>query len=176
MMAITESLDSWDWVNLVEKHVINTLAADSELGAGGSLEIKTWESEGREDASQYSPYELPAVIADAVLTGDGPGRALGADERSVRVMVSVITEAGGQFRRKKQAKQIVSRIDRIGRQQGRPGVELSGLPAALEGGVSGTLSMTVDSGVIETGKVDRDVRVVAAVACTVRVRAQLPEE
>lgn len=166
---------TWDWLNVVEEKLLATLQGDSELGTGGSLEIKTWENEAREDAGQYQGRELPAMSCDVSLLGDGSSEPLGANIRIFRAQVLFVTEAGGKDRRKTVAKQIAARVGRVMDLQIYPDNQLSNLPAALEGGVGGSVFCNLETGVVEQGEVGNLMRAVGVLLVAITVQIITPE-
>lgn len=133
------AFESDDYLNVAADHIIQTLQLDAELGGGGSLEIKKWEPEIREDAGSFNDIDLPAVSAACFgvaeeLTGFG-GRMRSTFQCSV-----IVTTAGGdETGTAQEAKRIAMRVARLLRQQQGPNKEYVGLPADLEGAIAGDL-------------------------------------
>ena len=109
-----------DYLNVVADHIIQTLQADPELASGGSLEIKKWEQEIREDAASFNDIDLPAVSAAAAETHetlDGFGGRMSVE---FPCQVIVTTAGGTEIDVAQEAKRIGSRVVRAVRQQDHP--------------------------------------------------------
>lgn len=176
-MAETYANDN-TW-NVVEDHVILALQADTDLKAGGGLAIATWEQELPEDAGVYQANLLPAVAVEVI---QQRGEAdIGFPDRvdQTYAVVVVVVVAGGELRQVKlRTKEYLSRVVRVLQQQHHTSKQLSGLPAALSGGETGSVRVWLTNATLMAGHLESGggLRGIAEISADVVVGMCLPED
>ena len=163
-----------DYLNVVADHIIQTLTLDAELGSGGSLEIKNWEQEIREDAASFSDYELPAVSATTTGTAEELEGFGGRMTVEFQCAVVVTTAGGKEADVAQEAKRIGSRVVRAVRQQEMPAKEFAGLPADLEGAIAGDLQVSEPRMVADSGTVNSNLRGSAVITFNITIEIIMP--
>jgi|TARA_Y100000310_G_scaffold331632_1_gene405562 hypothetical protein len=175
-MADTYASDNW--INVVEEHATHALQADGDLGTSGALEIQTWDEELREDAAQYTDQQLPAIVVNCQsMVPDFDAEEEGVpDGISITFPIQVwwIGTAADRQRRVLKAKESLARIVRVLMQQHLTSKQLQlstgeKLPASLEWGVGGSVTVRVTGADFDDGEVSSQFRAVGLVEADITI-------
>jgi hypothetical protein len=167
---------SWDVYNVTATHILTTLQGDAELGAGGSLEIVTWEQELRESADAYQDNELPAVAVSVDFSGEELVTIGDRMEFGYLATVMVTTTSGQLQDMMEQAKQIAARAERVLRQQHLPILQLSDLPADIDGADPGSVMVAIQSTQFGGGLVANKLRGAGVILAGIAIDIDIPTD
>jgi hypothetical protein len=127
-----------DYYNVIAEHVIEALQADAKLTDSGTLDVKVWEQEFREDAGEYNANELPAVAVSCDLSSQDEANTQ-TDRRLYAVTVWVITKGSRLQNATQEVKAYAARIERCMQQQHATAKQLSDVTTDLLEAVSGSV-------------------------------------
>ena len=177
---MASTFNSDDTFNVIEDHLKQALAADTKLTSGGTLEIKTWEQEHRDDVSSYTENELPASSIE-VGVQTATDIAIGdLVEYSYLAHILLITRGGQTLSLlQSEAKYYAARFVRVLQQQHYPTKQLVDLPSDIDGGEPGAVRVNITSAVVNVGTSERNpnvLRGLVEIFATVTVGIQIPED
>tara|TARA_Y100000310_G_scaffold297406_1_gene330387 strand:+ start:2371 stop:2904 length:534 start_codon:yes stop_codon:yes gene_type:complete len=177
---MTSAFNSDDTFNVIEEHIKQTLAADTKFAAGGTLEIKTFEQEHREDASSYGENELPAISIEVGVQSQEEVAIGDLVEYQYLAHILIVT-TGGQTQKLLQTelKYYAARATRILQQQHYPTKQLTSIADDLDGADAQGTKVVVQSATVNVGATERNpnvLRGLAEIFAVVSVTITLPED
>ena len=152
MASSYNSDDTW---RVVEDHVRQAIQADTKLGSGGDLEIKSWEEQPREDFNTYQSNLLPACSVNVEHQAVPEDVAIGDHVDYVYATTIILVFGGGEYQTViGSAKYTAARVVRVLQQQHHSGKQLVDLPSDLDGGQTGEVEVQVSNVDVSAGNLE----------------------
>ena len=171
------AFNSDDIYNVIAEHIIEALQADSKLGTGGTLSIKKWEQELREDAGDYNENELPAVAITVDLS-EQDEQTNDQDRVVYLALIMVYIQGGRLITTAKNIKYYAARVERVMQQQHYTAKQLSDVTADLVDAQAGSVVVTKRDTAIGSGAIgdSQSLRGVAALSFAVSIDFTITED
>ena len=178
---MTTVYNSDDTFNVIEDHIRQALVADTKLGSGGQMEIKTFEQEHRTDLASYNDNQLPAVSIEVGVQSLEDVAIGDLVEYQYLAHIIVVTEGGKTAALiKSDSKYYAARVARVLQQQHYPDAPMAAnLPGDLDGGELGAVRVTVSNVAHDVGSSERNpnaLRGLVEIFAVVAVGFQIPED
>lgn len=171
---------TYDAYNKIEEKVVDTLQADSLLGASGALEIASWLEEhpgSAEELAEIPGHLLPCISVECNLQGQQVVTI--GDRLENRWLVNILLIMSGAVRKevKKNLKQHAARIEYVLQQQHLPDLQMTDLPDDILGGVDGSLQAFIEGTQLDTGRIENSmaIRGIAEIECNLIIEIDMPE-
>lgn len=156
---------------------MDVLAADSKLGSGGTLELKTIRQKHLENAEEYQEVGLPAASVEARF-GSATREAVALMQTRNFIASIVVVNEGYEIRSTKQSlKAITARISRVLSQQYELAKQLDDLPSEIDGS-TGSVEIDVTNVIMDSTEIENTntFRGVAELIADIRVLVTEPTD
>ena len=176
---MASSYNNDDTFNVIEEHVKQALQADTKFASGGTLEIKKWEEEHRDDIGTYTEAQLPACSIEVNVSGVATDPTTDQLDYPYLAHVVIATGGGNLAQLRKDAKYFAARAVRVLQQQHYDDKQLSSLPADLDGGETGSVQVHVQSAEVMYGAMENNesvLRGLVDIVALVTVTYNIPED
>ena len=161
----------------IEGNIVDVLTADSKLGSGGTLELKTIRQKHLENAEEYQEVGLPAASVEARF-GTATREAVSLMQtRNFTASIVVVNEGYDIRATKQDLKAITARISRVLSQQYEIGKQLDDLPSEIDGS-AGSVEVDITNVIMDSTEIENTntFRGVADLIADIRVLVTEPTD